>query len=57
MNKEFGGRNEYYENLKLNLRKVIPEAVVPDVELQYKAELVAQINELKKTKKCCDSGT
>lgn len=50
MNKEFGERNEYYENLKLNLRKFIPESVVPDFELQYKAEIVAQINELKKQK-------
>lgn len=44
------GAEEVYENLKTNLRKSIPESVVPDFELRYKAELVSQINELKKRK-------
>ena len=41
---------EVYERLKIDLRKSIPESVVPDFELKYKAELVSQIMELKRQK-------
>lgn len=46
----FTDTNAIYENLKLSLRKSIPESVVPDIELKYKADLVGQIMELKKQK-------
>jgi quinolinate synthase len=41
---------EVYESMKMDLRKSIPESVVPDVELKYKAGLVSQILELKHQK-------
>lgn len=41
---------QIYTRLKSNLRKVIPESVVPDFELQIKAELVFEIEKLKREK-------
>lgn len=42
--------DEIYQRLKTNLRAAIPESVVPDFELQIKAELVSQIEALKREK-------
>lgn len=39
-----------YEELKRTIRTAVPESVVPDFELQRKAELVKEIRELKKQK-------
>ncbi len=51
MNKERGKNPaELYERLKVDLRRSIPESVVPDFELKIKAELVSQITELKHQK-------
>ena len=42
--------HQIYERLKTNLRRAIPQSVVPDFELQIKAELVYEIEKLKREK-------
>ena len=42
--------DQLYEVLKQELRPAVPESVVPDFELRYKAELIIEIEKLKKEK-------
>jgi len=42
--------HEIYQELKANLRTAVPESVVPDFELEIKAELIGQIEILKRQK-------
>lgn len=46
MNKEFSSDEQVYDNLKVSIRHVLPETVVPDFELRYKAGLITDINRL-----------
>lgn len=39
-----------YQDLQKSIRHVIPKSVVPDFELEYKAELIFEINHLSKKK-------
>lgn len=51
MNKSFTTPKQLYHHLQKSIRRVVPESVVPDFELKYKAELVFEINRLAAEKK------
>lgn len=51
MNKRFTTSKQLYYHLQKSIRRVVPESVVPDFELKYKAELVFEINRLASEKK------
>ncbi|MDO8609341.1 MAG: quinolinate synthase NadA [bacterium] len=46
MNKRFTTSKKFYQYLQKTIRQTIPENVVPDFELKYKAELAFEINRL-----------
>jgi quinolinate synthase len=47
---QFTSADQVFRQLKARLRHVLPEGLVPDFELRLKAELVAQIETLKREK-------
>jgi len=51
MNKIFSSATELYRHLQKTIRTAVPENVVPDFELKYKAEQVFEINRLAEEKK------